>query len=220
MQVIQCELQEDKEEKRHYSTCVRSVRQPRGTLSRSRLLPCIPVTMHLPQSPLRFSFEVLPDQDDSNRPNPLGGRKLLAFSDNRQDAAFFAPFFERTSLDLALRACIAEAIREDGAATLRQVRDRVWRLLGSNGRAAYKAHHGMADDMGDSDSKERLFAQIIAEFFTPGLVRVSLEGLGIASIEYDPRSLNGLVEEIWSCRCRSDPRRSQGLRGTDARPDS
>ena len=195
VRVIQCELQEDKEEKRHYlRACVvcgnRAARFPEPITSMH------PGNDALAAVATQVLFEVLPDQDDGNRPKPLGGRKLLAFSDNRQDAAFFAPFFERTSLDLALRACIAAAVREDGAATLRQARDRVWRLLRANGQAAYKAHHGMTDDVGDADSKERLFAQIIAEFFTPGLVRVSLEGLGIASVEYDPRSLNGLVEDI------------------------
>ena len=40
------------------------------------------------------------------RLRPMDGRKLLVFSDNRQDAAFFAPNFERTSRDLALRTAI------------------------------------------------------------------------------------------------------------------
>ena len=197
VRVIRCELQEDREEKRHYlRACV-------VCGNRAARFPEPISTMHPGNDALaavatQVLFEALPSQDDSSRPKPLAGRKLLAFSDNRQDAGFFAPFFERTSLDLALRGCIAQAVRKDtdqGAAPLRQVRDRVWQLMGANGRAAYKAHHATGD-LSDTDAEETLFAQIVAEFFSPGLVRVSLEGLGIASVEYDPRSLDGLVEDI------------------------
>ena len=197
VRVIRCELREDREEKRHYlRACVvcgnRAARFPEP------ISPMHPGNDALAAVATQVLFEALPSQDDGSSPKPLAGRKLLAFSDNRQDAAFFAPFFQRTSLDVALRACIAHAVREDadlGAAPLRQVRDRVWRLMGSNGRAAYKAHHA-TEDQSDGDAKETLFAQIVAEFFSPGLVRVSLEGLGIASVEYDSRSLDGLAEEI------------------------
>lgn len=41
-------------------------------------------------------LEALPGKDNGENP-PMAGRNLLVFSDNRQDAAFFAPFFERTS---------------------------------------------------------------------------------------------------------------------------
>ncbi len=195
VRIIRCELQEDRKEKRHYlRACVvcgnRAARFPEP------ISPMHPGNDALAAVATQVLFEALPGQDAGSRPKPLAGRKLLAFSDNRQDAAFFAPFFQRTSLDLTLRRCIAQAVREDAdqaGAPLRRVRDRVWRLMGANGRAAYRAHHG---DPGDTDAKETLFAQIVAEFFTPGLVRVSLEGLGIASVEYDRRGLDGLVEEI------------------------
>ena len=199
VRVIRCELQEDREEKRHYlRACVvcgnRAARFPEP------ISPMHPGNDALAAVATQVLFEALPSQDDHRGPKPLAGRKLLAFSDNRQDAAFFAPFFERTSLDLTLRACIAQAVREDAdpiGTPLRQVRDRVWRLMGANGWVAYKAHHG-AGDLNDAEAKVTLFAQIVAEFFTPGLVRVSLEGLGIASVEYDRRSLDGLVEDIRS----------------------
>ena len=198
VRVIRCELQEDREEKRHYlRACVvcgnRAARFPEP------ISPMHPGNDALAAVAIQVLFEALPSQDDGSWPKPLAGRKLLAFSDNRQDAAFFAPFFERTSLDLTLRGCIAQAVREDtdqGGTPLRQVRDRVWQLMGANGRAAYKAHHAAGGDLGDADARETLFAQIVAEFFTPGLVRVALEGLGIASVEYDRRSLDGLVEDI------------------------
>lgn len=199
VRIIRCQLHEDRDEKRHYlRACVvcgnRAARFPE------------PITaMHPGNDALaavatQVLFEALPNQEGGFAPRPLGGRKLLAFSDNRQDAAFFAPFFERTSLDVTLRACIAQAIQEggdEGGVPLHELRNRVWRLLGADGRVAYKVHHGLGD-LSDRDARNTLFAQIAAEFFTPGLVRVSLEGLGIASVEYDRRSLDGLVEAICS----------------------
>ena len=50
------------------------------------------------------------------------------------------------------------------------MRNRVWQLMGPNGRSAFKAHHGAVGDLSDGDAKEILFARIVAEFFTPGLV--------------------------------------------------
>lgn len=198
--ILPCQLQEDKDEKRHYlRACVvcgnRAARFPEP------ISPMHPGNDALAAVTTQVLFDALPSQDNGTDPKPLAGRKLLAFSDNRQDAAFFAPFFERTSLDLTLRRCIAQAVQQgtdQGGTHLRQVRDRVWRLMGPNGRAAFKEHHRAMGDLSDADAKETLFAQIVAEFFTPGLVRVSLEGLGIASVEYERRSMDRLVEDIRS----------------------
>ena len=203
VRVIRCDLQEDRDEKRNYlRACVvcgnRAARFPEP------ISPMHPGNDALAAVATQVLFEALPAQDDGRRPRPLAGRKLLAFSDNRQDAAFFAPFFERTSVDLTLRACIAQAVRDSdrSGASLLQVRDRVWQLMGDNGQAAFKAHHGARGDLSDADAKEILFAQIVAEFFTPGLVRVSLEGLGLASVEYDRQSLDRMVEDI--CKVATD----------------
>ena len=197
VKIIRCELEKDVDEKRDYlRRCVvcgnRALRFPE------------PITvMHpgddaLAAVSIQVLLEELPNSGDDITPRPLGGRKLLAFSDNRQDAAFFAPFFERTSLGVALRACIAQAVEQDlDGIPLRRLPNNVWRLLGNNGRIAYKVHHG-SRDMNDQDAKDILFAQIVAEFFVQGRMRTSLEGLGIASVEYDRQSLNKLAEAICS----------------------
>lgn len=198
VRIVLCKLEKDRDEKRHYlRVCV-------ACGSRARRFPEPISPLHpgddaLAAVVVQVLFEALQDHSDENYPKPLAGRKLLAFSDNRQDAAFFAPFFQRTSLDLTLRRCIAHAIREDtdeGAASIHKVRDRVWRLLGANGQAAYKAHHWDGGDRGDTEAKQTLLAQVVAEFFTSGLVRISLESLGIVSVEYDRRGLDGVTEEI------------------------
>lgn len=48
---------------------------------------------------------------DNQDPRPGLGRNLLTFSDNRQDAAFFAPYFERTSSDIALHSAIRNVLK-------------------------------------------------------------------------------------------------------------
>src|SRR5207244_575815 len=61
---------------------------------------------------------------------PGHGRRLLAFSDNRQDAAFFAPYLQRTSQDILLRWAIMRAFEEGGGKqTLGSLTDNVHHLL-------------------------------------------------------------------------------------------
>jgi len=58
-------------------------------------------------------YQQLPPARTSERRNrPGGGRKLLTFADSRQDAAFFAPFMERTYNQLLHRRLILKSLRE------------------------------------------------------------------------------------------------------------
>ena len=58
-------------------------------------------------------YEKLPTQEGSVG---AGKRKLLAFSDNRQDAAYFAPYLEASFYDLLRRRVIAKAMEDlDGS---------------------------------------------------------------------------------------------------------
>ena len=148
-------------------------------------------------------LEALPGKDDRAQVRPLAGRKLLAFSDNRQDAAFFAPFFQRTSLDIALRTCIAHAIRVDGGESpmgLHELTEVVWRLMGPEGQAAYRTHHWSSAHVSTRMAKTTLLAQIVAEFCTTGLARVSLESLGIACVDYyEPERIDRIAEHLTRC---------------------
>ena len=54
-------------------------------------------------------YEHLPVEEDSIG---AGKRKLLAFSDNRQDAAYFAPYLEASYFDLLRRRVIAKALED------------------------------------------------------------------------------------------------------------
>ena len=51
-------------------------------------------------------IEALPVPVGKSSDSPMKGRNLLVFADSRQDAAFFAPFFERTARDQAIRAAM------------------------------------------------------------------------------------------------------------------
>jgi len=57
-----------------------------------------------------------PARDPKLRGQPGEGRKLLAFADSRQDAAFFAPFMQRTYDQLLHRRLILKALRENSEA--------------------------------------------------------------------------------------------------------
>jgi len=53
-------------------------------------------------------YQLLPGTDESR--GPARGRKLLIFSDSRQDAAYFGPYLERTHLSLLHRRLILQAL--------------------------------------------------------------------------------------------------------------
>lgn len=56
-------------------------------------------------------YQALPPAEDPAQSRSVGeGRKLLTFADSRQDAAFFAPYLERTYRRAVQRRLIAEAI--------------------------------------------------------------------------------------------------------------
>src|SRR3990167_3192194 len=76
-------------------------------------------------------IEALPPPANRESDAPMKGRNLLVFADNRQDAAFFAPFFERTARDQALRAALVEALKraEDEKLDLEGLKEGVWRAL-------------------------------------------------------------------------------------------
>ncbi len=60
-------------------------------------------------------YQNLPPSDSPSAASLVGeGRKLLCFSDSRQDAAFFAPYLERTYQRAVHRALILRALQEIG----------------------------------------------------------------------------------------------------------
>jgi DEAD/DEAH box helicase/Helicase conserved C-terminal domain/MrfA Zn-binding domain len=132
-------------------------------------------------------FEALPVAHEYDEPRPLGGRSLLSFSDNRQDAAFFAPYFERTSSDIALRTAIYQVLRSsDEPMDLELLAEQVFKHWKRTGQPV------MLDSQGELRSsfpkmRDILFGKIAAEFCTPSGRRNSLEALGLIRVEYENR---------------------------------
>lgn len=103
------------------------------------------------------------------------GRKLLTFSDSRQDAAFFAPYLERTYARAVQRRMIWLAIEQDLDAELR-FEDLVPRVL----RLA--EDHLVLDPDDSSDAKRRqVRSWMMAEVLATDR-RQSLDGCGLAEI--------------------------------------
>ncbi|MDC3309519.1 DEAD/DEAH box helicase [bacterium] len=115
---------------------------------------------------------------------PMQGRNLLVFADSRQDAAFFAPFFDRTSRDQAIRSAIIRALKEDNDnADLQSLVDLTWRILSQDGFQLYDRRE--SDPMKKGPAKDRLLALITSEFCSGSLSRLSLEGFGLVHVDYE-----------------------------------
>ncbi|WP_306006919.1 DEAD/DEAH box helicase [Aquicoccus porphyridii] len=127
-------------------------------------------------------LEALPAKPDSDA--PMQGRSLLAFSDNRQDAAFFAPFLERISRVEAIRGAIIDAVRSEEDLSITN--------LAAEATARLKKHRFRVFDRGDQSAplsgtelKDRMTALVTAEITLGGRGRASLEAYGLLSVEYD-----------------------------------
>lgn len=137
-------------------------------------------------------FEALPASREYDEPRPLEGRSLLSFSDNRQDAAFFAPYFERTSGDIALRTAIYQVLRTaDESMDLELLAEQVFKYWRRTGQPV------MLDSQGELRTsfqrmRDILLGKIAAEFCTPSGRRNSLEALGLIRVEYEARKLKNL----------------------------
>ncbi len=127
-------------------------------------------------------LEAMPERALGNSP-PMGGRNLLTFSDNRQDAAFFAPFFERTSRDQAVRSAILRAVEAGGRTDIDNLVGVVLRELRADGLRLYRP--GVIPELETgSNEQTRLKALISAEITVFGRGRLSLEGFGLIGVDY------------------------------------
>lgn len=128
-------------------------------------------------------FEQMPAPEPKRIGFPLKGRNLLAFSDNRQDAAFFAPYIERISRIEAIRGAILASLeRADGSVDIFDLCDQVWRRLTKQDFVLYD-RGSLHQPLKFQPAKDRLLALIVAEA-TMGGVRQSMEGYGLMYITH------------------------------------
>lgn len=145
---------------------------------------------------------------DYSDPRPSFGRNLLTFSDNRQDAAFFAPYLERTSANLALRAAVRAVLAESSASIgMPQLAERVFEHWRRNGGQPLLLNEAGETRTDKQDVSQLLLAALGYELCTPGGRRNSLESLGVALVTYDEAKLKALYQQVknfWPRQLPSD----------------
>jgi hypothetical protein len=121
-------------------------------------------------------YQTLPASTDPDMEDlPGQGRKLLAFSDSRQDAAFFAPYLERTYQQVLRRRLILKTLLEDSAG--REGRLRLQDLVGRLQHQAEEA--GLFTQRQSYDERQQLMATWLMQDLIAWDRRISLEGLGL-----------------------------------------
>lgn len=142
-------------------------------------------------------FELLPEPDLASMPQHTK-RKLLTFSDGRQDAAFFASDFQRTHTETLYRQLVWQAfkaIQSDGVASVSQVQeqlsDQLLELSIPHPDRDPNKHHRsyVANDTHEEaslnliDCKKRAQSRakelLVREFALPSARRFSIEALGL-----------------------------------------
>jgi ATP-dependent helicase YprA (DUF1998 family) len=128
-------------------------------------------------------YQVLPpDRSPDAAELPGHGRKLLVFADSRQDAAFFAPYLERTYQQILRRRLILKILAEDPDG--RTGRLRLEDLAGRLVRQAEAAALFTAEQ--SYDQRLTLAHQWLAQEFVALDYRIGLEGLGLLSYRLVP----------------------------------
>jgi len=121
-------------------------------------------------------YQNLPPSDDEEMQwKPGYGRKLLIFSDSRQDAAFFAPYLERTYQQILHRRLILQTMLEDEDAREGRLRlsDMVRRLMKQAEAVCFFSEGDSYDKR-----KDKAFQWLMQEFVALDRMN-SLEGLGL-----------------------------------------
>lgn len=142
-------------------------------------------------------LEALPEAEGERSLGPMDGRKILVFSDNRQDAAFFAVNFERTSRDLAIRAAICRALEacDPKGWGLDALTDQVWRRLTHDGSRKPLFYDSLGSDpLDDRRARALLRARIVAEFCVGSGKRIGLESLGLVAVVPEEKVEKALLE--------------------------
>ena len=156
-------------------------------------------------------LESLPAKESEDGVLPMQGRAILSFSDNRQDAAFFAPYFERTSLEHAIRHAMIKSVQALSASgdnpDLQNVRDKAYKILKKNDQQAFWLTEGNGWEIEDDPTriKHRLLGLIAAEITVFGSARLSLERLGLIKVYYADKPISRVLAYdsrfcILSCR--------------------
>jgi hypothetical protein len=186
--------EEDSREKTNYLTsCVSCNAKATGTVSEI-ITRFYPGNESLSSVIVQKVLEALPPKSTHNL--PMAGRKLLTFSDNRQDAAFFAPYFQRTANDFAHRSAILHALNDLDEPIGFEALARMVRAYWDDEKSfAYPNKNGGFSTQ-FVDIKDILTGRLVAEFCTPPGRRVSIESLGLVEVTYDQKKVLKIVNKL------------------------
>jgi len=115
---------------------------------------------------------------------PGAGRNLLVFSDSRQEAARFAPNFQRThELGFLKRSILDVLAGEDEFVPLTAIGEELScrESLALGLTTETRGSHTVDSD----DLRKHCLSSLLVEFCTPGGARQSLEDLGLVEIDYN-----------------------------------
>ena len=129
------------------------------------------------------AYQELPSEDDRI---PGDGRKLLAFSDSRQQAAYFAPYLANSYQKILWRRILLEAIeslhrQQNRALTFNEVRNRA--------RAVAEREQVFAPGTTDLEREQDVTMWLLAELAGTD-ERNSLEGCGLVALSLDRSGVN------------------------------
>ncbi len=106
---------------------------------------------------------------------PGQGRKLLVFADNRQDAAFFAPYLESSYDRVLQRRIMVELVREHARGRELRIDDLIEQLRTRCGDLRL-----LSDELSPRQQDEEVGAWVMSELLAVDR-RISLEGTGLMS---------------------------------------
>jgi ATP-dependent helicase YprA (DUF1998 family) len=122
-------------------------------------------------------YQQLPPSADLSMADEVGeGRKLLVFADSRQDAAFFAPYLERTYGRLVQRALILGGLSGGPADSVLRAEDLVYPMLREAERRL------VVDPEGSRAANQALVRTWLLQEIVASDRRQSLEGTGLIEI--------------------------------------
>ncbi len=121
-------------------------------------------------------YQAIPASSDETQNERVGeGRKLLVFADSRQDAAYFAPYLERTYRRAVQRRLIAFTIEQLSGTNVPRANDIIENLRGP------MVEHRLTDELGDVALKREAGYWVAMEMLALDR-RQSIEGTGTAEI--------------------------------------
>ena len=122
--------------------------------------------------------------------------KILAFSDSRQDAAFFAPYLDYTYKRILFRRLIIEALRQN-----QSVKDYRLQTLCADVLKLAEEKHLFDPGMDEKEKKKEIWGWILQEFCALDR-RICLEGVGLLSFLPIPpekcKPIDNLSKSPWN----------------------